>query len=101
LIYYYRLGRNTMENNKIIYSKKDKLTEDEFEKKNTKVRITTFIDIDIVEKLKEAAAVSGKKYQTLLNEKLREIVLEEETIKSTLSDINKRLTKVEKRIKAG
>ena len=90
-----------MENNKIIYSKKDKLTEDEFEKKNTKVRITTFIDIDIVEKLKEAAAVSGKKYQTLLNEKLREIVLEEETIKSTLSDINKRLTKVEKRIKAG
>jgi len=90
-----------MKNNKIIYSKKDKLSEDEFEKKNTKVRITTFIDIDIVEKLKEEAAVKGKKYQTLLNEKLREIVLEEETIKSTLSDINKRLTKVEKRIKAG
>ena len=90
-----------MENNKIVYSRKDKLSEDEFEKKNTKVRITTFIDVDIVEKLKEEAAVSGKKYQTLLNEKLREIVLEEETIKSTLSDINKRLTKVEKRIKAG
>ena len=90
-----------MVNNKIVYSKKDKLSEDEFEKKNTKVRITTFIDVDIVEKLKEEAAVSGKKYQTLLNEKLREMVLEEETIKSTLSDINKRLTKVEKRIKAG
>jgi len=90
-----------MENNKIVYSRKDKLSEDEFEKKNTKVRITTFIDVDIVEKLKEEAAVSGKKYQTLLNEKLREMVLEEETIKSTLSDINKRLTKVEKRIKAG
>lgn len=90
-----------MKNNKIIYSKEDKLSKDEFEKKNTKVRITTFIDIDVLEQLKEEAATTGKKYQTLLNEKLREIVLEEETIKSTLSDINKRLTKVEKRIKAG
>jgi len=90
-----------MKNNKIIYSKEDKLSMDEFEKKNTKVRITTFIDIDVLEQLKEEAATTGKKYQTLLNEKLREIVLEEETIKSTLSDINKRLTKVEKRIKAG
>lgn len=90
-----------MKDNKIIYSKEDKLSKDEFEKKNTKVRITTFIDIDILEQLKKEAATSGKKYQTLLNEKLREIVLEEETIKSTLSDINKRLTKVEKRIKAG
>ena len=90
-----------MKNNKIIYSKEDKLSKDEFEKKNTKVRITTFIDIDVLEQLKKEAATSGKKYQTLLNEKLREIVLEEETIKSTLSDINKRLTKVEKRINAG
>ena len=90
-----------MKNNKIIYSKEDKLSMDEFEKKNTKVRITTFIDIDVLEQLKEEAATTGKKYQTLLNEKLREIVFEEETIKSTLSDINKRLTKVEKRIKAG
>ncbi len=90
-----------MKNNKIIYSKKDKLSNDEFEKKNTKVRITTFIDVDVLEQLKAEAATTGKKYQTLLNEKLREIVFEEETIKSTLSDINKRLTMVEKRIKAG
>jgi uncharacterized protein (DUF4415 family) len=90
-----------MKNNKIIYSKKDKLSSDEFEKQNTKVRITTFIDVDVVEKLKEEAAHTGKKYQTLLNEKLREVVLEEETLKSTLSDIDKRLTKVEKKIKAG
>lgn len=90
-----------MKNNKITYSNKDKLSQDEFEKRNTKVRITTFIDIDLLECLKEEAAVTGKKYQTLLNEKLREILLEEKTIKSTLSDINKRLINVENRIKAG
>ena len=90
-----------MENKKIVYSKNDKLADNEFDKKNTKVRITTFIDIDLIEKLKEEAALSGKKYQTLLNEKLREILLEEETIKSTLSNINQRLTNVEKRLKVG
>lgn len=83
-----------------MYSKKDKLSNDEFDKKNTKIRITTFIDIDLLERLKEEAALTGKRYQTLLNEKLREILLEEETIKSTLSDINKRLSNVENRIKA-
>jgi uncharacterized protein (DUF4415 family) len=83
-----------------VYSKKDKLSNDEFDKKNTKIRITTFIDIDLLERLKEEAALTGKRYQTLLNEKLREILLEEETIKSTLSDINKRLSNVENRIKA-
>lgn len=88
-----------MENNKIVYSDNDKLADDEFDKKNTKVRITTFIDLDIIEKLKEEAANSGKKYQTLLNEKLREVLLEEESIKSTLSNINKRLSNVEKCLK--
>ena len=90
-----------MKNKNIAYSKNDKLSIDEFEKENTKVRITTFIDIDLLERLKEEATDAGKKYQTLLNEKLRETLFEEATIKSTLSDINKRLTNVEKRIKAG
>jgi hypothetical protein len=31
-----------------VYSKKDKLSNDEFDKKNTKIRITTFIDIDLL-----------------------------------------------------
>jgi uncharacterized protein (DUF4415 family) len=90
-----------MKNSKIKYSKKDKLENDEFEKRNIKVRITTFIDIDLLERLKEEAAVTGKKYQTLLNEKLRDILLEEEAIKSTLSNIDKRLANVEKRLKVG
>lgn len=90
-----------MKTKNIKYSKKDKLPPDEFEKKNSKVRITTFIDLDILEKLKEEAAETGSKYQTLLNEKLRKILLEEKTIKEALSDINRRLANVEKRMKAG
>lgn len=49
-----------MKNSKMQYAKNDKLTEDEFEKRNTKVRITTFIDIDLLERLKEEAAVTEK-----------------------------------------
>ncbi len=90
-----------MKTNKLKYSKKDKLVEDEFDKKNTKIRITTFIDIDLIEKLKEEASQTGKKYQTLLNEKLRQILMEEEKIKTTLFNLDKRLKIVEKRIKAG
>jgi uncharacterized protein (DUF4415 family) len=90
-----------MKTNKLKYSKKDKLVEDEFDKKNTKIRITTFIDIDLIEKLKEEAMQTGKKYQTLLNEKLRQILMEEEKIKTTLFNLDKRLKIVEKRIKAG
>lgn len=90
-----------MKTEKQKYSEKDKLSSDEFEKKNVKIRITTFIDLDILEKLKEEAALSGKKYQTLLNEKLREFMIEEDSIKSKLSDMNKRLSIVEKRIEVG
>ena len=90
-----------MKTNKFKYSRKDKLVEDEFDKKNTKIRITTFIDIDLIEKLKEEASQTGKKYQTLLNEKLRQILMKEEKIKTTLFNLDKRLKIVEKRIKAG
>lgn len=42
--------------------------------KPTKVRITTFIDADIVGFLKGQASVAGVGYQTLLNETLREAI---------------------------
>ena len=83
------------------YSKKDKLDKHEFDKKHTKIRITTFIDLDLIKMLKIEASQTGKKYQTLLNEKLRQVLFEEEKIKTTLIELNNRLTKVEKRIKVG
>lgn len=47
------------------------LEKDEFAPRNTKVRITTFIDGDILESLKDLAKTKGIKYQTALNTILR------------------------------
>ena len=41
------------------------------ELKGAKIRITTYLDSDVIEALKEAAAGSGGRYQTLLNQILR------------------------------
>lgn len=53
------------------------LDADEFDPKYSKVRITTFIDLDILEALKAIAKKQGRGYQTLLNETLRKVVLGE------------------------
>ena len=47
------------------------LEKDEFAPRNTKIRITTFIDGDIVNSLKDLAKSKGIKYQTALNSILR------------------------------
>ncbi len=89
-----------MEKNKIDFSETDKLSDDEFAPENIKVRITTYIDKDILDKLREEAAESGKKYQSLLNEKLRETVFEEKSIKASIKDLKTRLEIVESKIEA-
>lgn len=53
------------------------LDHDEFDPKYSKVRITTFIDLDVIESLKKKAKKQGRGYQTLLNEILREKVMGE------------------------
>ena len=47
------------------------LYDQEFESKNVKVRITTYIDEDILLALKKLAKQCGDKYQSLLNSILR------------------------------
>ena len=47
------------------------LDDQEFESKNVKVRITTYIDEDILLALKKLAKQRGDKYQSLLNSILR------------------------------
>lgn len=39
---------------------------------HAKIRVTTYLDEDIIENLKRIAADSGNKYQTVLNQTLRE-----------------------------
>jgi hypothetical protein len=63
---------NTMD--KIKYGDVD-IPSDTFEPENLKVRITTFIDGDLLEECRRQARKLGIGYQTLINMKLREIVL--------------------------
>jgi len=46
-------------------------------KKEFKIRVNTFIDLDIYEALHDEADRTGAKYQTLLNKYLRAAVLKE------------------------
>ena len=53
------------------YGKVD-IPEEAFERKNVKRRVTAFIDLDVIDALKEQAEKRGAKYQTLLNQILRD-----------------------------
>ena len=58
---------------KIKYGKKDVLTEDDFDPKNGKFRVTMFIDLDVLDELRKRAARKGLPYQTYINQTLREL----------------------------
>ena len=66
---------NGKKNKKITYGT-SKLDPDEFDPKYVKIRITTFINLDVIEELKRKAKATGTKYQTLLNQILRDAVIE-------------------------
>jgi len=63
-----------------------------YELRGTKVRVTTYLDEDVLNALKELANKSGGKYQTVLNQMLRQILVDEA---STIMD---RLQKLEKAV---
>lgn len=69
-----------------------KITKNDF-----KVRITTMIDSDIYLELHKVAKEKGVKYQTLLNEILREHLIQGNT---ELEQIKKLLIKIDKKIAA-
>lgn len=61
----------------------------------SKVRITTMIDKDLLEWLKREAQKQNSKYQTLLNNVLRQA---KGTNPDRLSDLESRLEEIEKKI---
>lgn len=63
-----------------------------YELRGSKVRVTTYLDKDVLEALKELAAKSGGRYQTVLNQMLRQILVDETT------SIMDRLQKLEKAV---
>lgn len=67
------------------------LGQEELDAQNTKVRITMFLDDPILKKIKNFAALTDSKYQTLLNECLSD----------TLDDfLDKKLKEIKKGIQA-
>ena len=59
------------------FSKENQLPDEMIKAKDCKVRITTHIDLDILEELKSQAAAEGEKYQHLLNKYLRACIFKE------------------------
>ena len=52
-----------------------------------KIRITTYVDDDIVEWLKAKGKAEGKGYQTILNETLRQHIREDKPIAEVLRQV--------------
>ncbi len=50
------------------------ISPDEFESRNVKVRVTTMIDEDVLNELRDVAETKDTKYQTLINQILRQFV---------------------------
>jgi len=75
-----------MKNKKDIKYGNVELDPDEFLPQNVKVRITTFVDQDILDKLKEIAEEKKVKYQTLLNSVLRSFVEQQQPLGKTSLD---------------
>lgn len=61
--------------NKIEYAEKDVLSDDEFDPKHTKFRVTMYVDLDVLNKIREMAASAHLPYQTFINQELRKIFL--------------------------
>ena len=61
-----------MAKNKINYGSVDLLTGDTFNSSTAKERITIWLDEEILELFRKRAEKEGTKYQTLLNQALRE-----------------------------
>jgi uncharacterized protein (DUF4415 family) len=78
-------------NKKITYGTVE-VSPEEFDAKNVKERITIFIDQDILDQFRVRAKKTGAKYQTLINQALREASLKpglEERIEALEKQIKK------------
>lgn len=81
----------------IIYGKVS-VPDSEFENKNVKIRINIMVDLDVVRAFKAKAQRTGGKYQTLINQKLREVI---EADTANENDLAKRVERLEKHVYRG
>ena len=66
---------------------------DEFSPKYAKFRVTMWMDLDLLEKVRERAAADGMKYQPWINKKLRESLLNEARIERRIAALEKAIFK--------
>ena len=60
---------------------------DEFNPKRGKFRVNMFVDLDIVDEIRRIAAKRHVPYQTLINQKLREVFMNEQSIEDRVARI--------------
>lgn len=65
----------------------------DWDKKEVKIRITTFLDQDLLLEIKKNAKLQKKKYQSYINERLREVFFEEESVESRLMKLENKVFK--------
>ena len=78
----------TTKSKSIKYGKVE-LDADEFDKKHCKVRVTMMVDEDVVDAFRAEAAKRHVGYQTLMNQKLREIIFNDNTLERRLEALEK------------
>jgi len=66
---------------------------DEFDPKNGKFRVNMFVDLDVVDEIRRVAAKRNVPYQTLINQKLREVFLSEATLEERVTQLEKLMKK--------
>jgi predicted DNA binding CopG/RHH family protein len=79
-------------NKKIRYGKFG-LPEDAFNPRETKFRVTMFVDLDVLDKIREMAKYRGLPYQTYINQMLRDAVFGSEFEDKVRKIVRDELTK--------
>ena len=74
-----------MKSIKIKRSKKEILSENDFKPQNIKMKVSLYLDLDVL----QAAKARGPKYQSLINQILREKILNEPSVESRLEKLEK------------
>lgn len=75
---------------KIKYGKKDLISKEDLDPKNAKERLSIWIDESVVNSFRERAKVENTKYQTLMNQALRDFI-EKPSLAERVERIEKQL----------
>jgi uncharacterized protein (DUF4415 family) len=67
---------------------------------NVKIKVTTFVDQDVLRVLKERAAAEGVGYQTLLNRTLRQSILGEKSLPDRVKVLELDIKKIKQELQA-